>query len=623
MTENTLKKKYELHKKRKIMKVENLITISLMAVSFFVFVTPMQYANAQVISFDIGPPAEYTLNDFAVITVDDSGNAVFTDIGSGIQTIFVTITSSLESKTIPLTETSATSGVFQNTALIFTEGDDEFTVGSTITITQEETVGLTPAEDTITVDVASTDPITLIDTSAIPGFVLTETGATTGIFTGTLGFTTGPTSGNIIQVADGDRISINYLGEFAYGLISPNPNDGVRTLNAANCVPPAVICDTITVSYPGALDVTADIILGGGGGGGGGGLIRPGLVLDVLVGGGGGGGGDRSPPSFTLNKLSLSNLSLPEIIMNIILQANPFEPMMAINNPSFDIPLILGDSGYALYGYSQTIETYTAETGTTLPIELTLSDSTGVEHISLYMNLRGTDREIQNSDTYIIYDEDKPLEIIDPHGLFSTVNFTESKVDSKYHALFNVTFAKPMDKSDIIIRVWDPLRNSADTKVFDAIQVVGEPLVDNSITTETATMFVPYYKTLRYVPIADTEGNVVYYNPFGDLEQKRIHPYHEPTIYPDNIARAERHDSGFEERIMGEVTKAQTLAQALIGNPFKESEKRLEHKTFFYSSTVGRLDRENTDTLTDAKMKEHIKATKYFTKYYHTNHTED
>ena len=590
------------------------------------FISTLQSASAEpVISFDNGF-SEYTLNDFAIITVDDSSNAAFTDPGSGIQTITVTITSTLESKTITLTETDTTSGIFTNTALIFTEGDDEFATSQTVTVTQEETNGLTPDVDTITVDVTSTDPLTGTLRSSILGFVLTETGQTTEKFTNRLAFTTGPTTGNAIQVANGDRIAINYNGEFAYGLISPNPNDGVRTINVANCPDDAaVVCEMVTVSYPGAVDNSLSIVIGSGGGGSGGGLLRPGFVLDVV---GGTSGGDFAPPTLTLSKLNLSSLPLVGDILDFIINADPFTPITPLDDPSIDYPVSINGNGYLLTQFANTIQTYTGETGEPISFKMTLFDATGVEHIALYTNLRGDAREVQDSDTFIIYNEDRPLEITDPHGYFSSVNFTESEYNGKYIANFNMTFAKPMDTSDVIIRTWDEHLNSGDIKIFDAIKIQGEPIVNpdtnNLIIPTSSSITIPYYKLPYYeIPDADSEGNLIYYNSFGGLEHKQIHPYFDPVIYPNDIGRAERWNDEFQQTMKNEEIKSESLIKILIGNTFIESGHLQQDVQFLYPDNVGKLDRENKDMLKEAKVNEIMKAIKQFSIRYRTNHVQD
>ena len=140
------------------------------------------------------------------------------------------------------------------------------------------------------------------------------------------------------------------------------------------------------------------------------------------------------------------------------------------------MPFVINENGYAISKYTNTIVTNTIETGNPVNVKLNLSDETGIEHVALYTNLRGDQKEISNSDTYIIFDEYKELEIIDPHQFFSFANVTVYENQTKYSINFNVTFAKPMEKSDIIFRIWDDRRNMADTKIFDALEIVGDDI---------------------------------------------------------------------------------------------------------------------------------------------------
>jgi len=141
-----------------------------------------------------------------------------------------------------------------------------------------------------------------------------------------------------------------------------------------------------------------------------------------------------------------------------------------------EFPLTINDEGFKLEQYSNTIPTKMLETGEAVQLKITAKDSGGaqsIQHIALYMNLRGIERDIQYSDTFIIFDKGSPLEVNDPHDYFDTVNVTPISSGTKLELIFDVKFAKPMEKSDLIIRMWDDRRNSADVKILDAIQVVG------------------------------------------------------------------------------------------------------------------------------------------------------
>jgi len=139
-----------------------------------------------------------------------------------------------------------------------------------------------------------------------------------------------------------------------------------------------------------------------------------------------------------------------------------------------EFPLTINGAGYKLEQYSNTISTISLETGKPVQIKTLLYDPGGVatiQHLAMYMNLRGLQRDIQYSDTYIIYDKSAPTVTSDPNGFFDKVTVTPTQVGNKLELSFDVTFAKPMEKSDIIFRMWDDRRNNVDTKVFDAIVV--------------------------------------------------------------------------------------------------------------------------------------------------------
>jgi len=386
--------------------------------------------------------------------------------------------------------------------------------------------------------------------------------------------------------------------------------------------------DTVTVTYGDASHTDSAIvsIQEGGCGGSGGGLVISRIVLDFLA--GGTSGGDFAPPQLTMPKLNLSNLPLVGDMLDFILNADPFTPITPLDDPSIDYPLSINGNGYLLTQFANTIETYTGKTGEPVSFKMTLMDATGIEHIALYTNLRGDNREIQDSDTFVIYNEDKPLQITDTNGLFSNVNFTESEYNGKYIAEFNMTFAKPMDTSDVIIRTWDELLNSGDIKILNAIKIEGEPIVNpdtnNLIIPDSAEIVIPYYKLPYYeIPKADSEGNLIYYNSFGGLEERKVQPYREPIIYPNNIGKDERHDKGFYVKIIEEETKAQRVAQDIIINPFVESLNKHEEISFFVPDNIGKLDRENKEELKNLMVGEQIKASGIYNKLLSFNHFND
>ena len=449
---------------------------------------------------------------------------------------------------------------------------------------------------------------------------LTETEPFTGIFEGEVTISNGPvdTTDNILQVSTGDTFTVGFAcgDPINYQII---PRSDVSTFGGIRVDPGHKVYAEYTNNVGTFID-SAEVIVGGSGcGGSGGGLVISPVVLDVLA--GGTSGGDFAPPQLTLSKLNLTSLPLVGDILDFILNADPFTAITPLDDPSIDYPVSINGNGYLLTQFANTIQTYTGETGEPISFKMTLFDATGVEHIALYTNLRGDAREVQDSDTYITYNEDRPLEITDPHGYFSNVNFTESEYNGKYLAEFNMTFTKPMDTSDVIIRTWDEHLNSGDIKVFDAIKIEGEPIVNpdtnNLVVPDSAKIVIPYYKLPYYeIPNADSDGNLIYYNSFGGLEEKKVQPESAPIVYPDYIGKAERHDDGFYELIINEDVRAQTIAKTIAGNPFSLSEDNQKDVKFYFPSNVGKLDRENKEFLKLVMEKEYKKAEKISEKTY-------
>jgi hypothetical protein len=113
-------------------------------------------------------------------------------------------------------------------------------------------------------------------------------------------------------------------------------------------------------------------------------------------------------------------------------------------------------------------------TGTPFQFKVELSAYNGpktIQHVALYTNLNGKDSEIKNSDTYIVYEPGKPLQISNQEGLLSTANVVTSEDGNYLHVTFDMTFAKPMAKSDIILRSWDQSLGQSDDKLQNALEV--------------------------------------------------------------------------------------------------------------------------------------------------------
>jgi hypothetical protein len=161
---------------------------------------------------------------------------------------------------------------------------------------------------------------------------------------------------------------------------------------------------------------------------------------------GGGSGGDRYAPNIGETKL------------------------MVVGDPSQGLGGIISDVTYGSDTKTQTIEP-----GQKLSFRVRVNENQGINdfnHIVLYTNIRGDDLTIHSSDTFITFDKGKPLSITDPHGFFSNVDFTIIQEDAINFILkYDITFAKPMEKSHIILQTWDLNRNQRIVTYQDAISV--------------------------------------------------------------------------------------------------------------------------------------------------------
>jgi len=196
-------------------------------------------------------------------------------------------------------------------------------------------------------------------------------------------------------------------------------------------------------------------------------------VKALAVGGLGGGGGSAYAPSFTKPPPSFSFGAILDSDGNVI----------EVTKIEFD-----------MLDFENEVETRIIETGEHVEFRFAMFENSGgenVQHFEFLINLTDKLTKYYNSDTYIIYDKepsifwsvenqqetDFTLTIKDPHGFFENVDFDiEPFGDYTAVVTLNITFAKAMAESDIYLRMWDVEKNSRDTILRDAIEVIGEDL---------------------------------------------------------------------------------------------------------------------------------------------------
>jgi len=390
-----------------------------------------------------------------------------------IETIVVTVTSkeAADSLTLTLTEITDSPGVFggkgpkQKNLVLANSTVPNFPAGRTGTITSS----------TNDVDVITSSDPTFATQEKITDFALTETFTGSGIFTAkiTLGSTT---AGSTIAANNCDTLTIRDNTLDQNRLVTPCSDNAIDSLIVLVRVNGQA--DTMTVTFDGISSTNTIQGSENEQGGGGGALVRPSLVLDILasLGTSGGGGGG---PAVSLSALRQSNfIAIPDEIEQVIINFDPFTPLEpfdvnAEQFETFDFPFSIDNDGYALSGYSNTLDTKTLNTGEATKIKTVFYMTSKLEHVAFYTNIREGD-SLDDSDAFLRFykSEDEQLQIKDENGFFEYIDFTIEKDGIKQTATFDIKFLKPMPKSDIVLRMWDQDLRSTTVLIFDAIEVV-------------------------------------------------------------------------------------------------------------------------------------------------------
>jgi len=301
-----------------------------------------------------------------------------------------------------------------------------------------------------------------------------------------------------IKTADGDVVELDFgiLALNLFILISPQESDS-GVIEVRKIFEEPSEDDNLSVIHNGKT-IIFSVDRSGTPGGGGGGGASAGLIVNALAGISlsGGGGADGSPPITSLGTLITNkNFEIPSEIEQIVSTQDPLIPLepIPLDTYDFDYPLSINENGFALGQYSNTVKTTSLKTGEPVSLTTLFYEQTAIQHVSMYLNLRDiTSGDLAKSDTQILYNKDKPLQIIDPNGYFDKVNviITEDEDTIKKFATFEIVFAKSMEKSDIVLRAWDDRLQSRDTIILDAIQVFDEESfpVDAAPEVETSTI---------------------------------------------------------------------------------------------------------------------------------------
>jgi hypothetical protein len=170
-------------------------------------------------------------------------------------------------------------------------------------------------------------------------------------------------------------------------------------------------------------------------------------------GGGGGGSSNTTPPSFGKSWIDSDK-----------------------QEPS----LVIGEHEIIISQYQSEIISdgpITFSTDEIIPISLNLYDdggAQGISHVGLFTDLRGNQgTNPSNSKTWIEWDgTDSDITLTNKNELFSDVSVNSEIIDNMLHIDFELTFDKPMEKSNIILYIWDNNRNAIQMNLVDVIEIV-------------------------------------------------------------------------------------------------------------------------------------------------------
>jgi len=209
------------------------------------------------------------------------------------------------------------------------------------------------------------------------------------------------------------------------------------------------------------------------GGGGGGGLVRPGLVVNVLAGSGsiinflsgsgiGQGDGRGGPSAPTVFESSISMESNPSFVQT--------GQGGSTGSGSLEINL------------DESTEPISIKTNESVTFSFTIYENQGknnLQRATMYFfigddaALQKYGNDVSKSDTYILYDTTQSTHVVDPHGYFANADFELVEKDAwNFELKYDITFAKPMETTSLLIRSWDHDRNSSDKIFLNALNVV-------------------------------------------------------------------------------------------------------------------------------------------------------
>jgi hypothetical protein len=140
--------------------------------------------------------------------------------------------------------------------------------------------------------------------------------------------------------------------------------------------------------------------------------------------------------------------------------------------------LTINDQSFDVSGFTQTIPTQMLVVGQPVTVKMIVHENSGTSALR-YASFAIADYKGERDQTQKVrvafmqnFDGTQKLDVLDFDKTLSNVKYTATQVDSFRTMIeFTFEFAKPVEKSSIIIEAWDDSRSSRKNVLLDAVQV--------------------------------------------------------------------------------------------------------------------------------------------------------
>ncbi len=140
--------------------------------------------------------------------------------------------------------------------------------------------------------------------------------------------------------------------------------------------------------------------------------------------------------------------------------------------------LQINGKSFSISKFSQTIPTQTLYVNDASDISLKIyhhDGSQNIQHVIVFMNLKGNDPKPSQSNTRIEFDKTNGVSVVDPNKVFKSVT-AKATYDTNYMYLsFKIVGQKPMDTTHLIVRAWDRNLSSSQVIVLNAVNIAYIP----------------------------------------------------------------------------------------------------------------------------------------------------